>query len=117
MATIGIKELRDSLTRVLRRVEAGERIEVTRAVKLADLEDDVEPDPDELLAGCSLIDADIAVLRQAAALASRSLRTLDAVHLATAIRVSPDVFVTYDRQLGRAARAAGLHVEAPGAEA
>lgn len=30
MATLGIRELRDSLTQVLRRVEAGERIEVTR---------------------------------------------------------------------------------------
>ena len=30
MATMGIKELRDTLTQVLRRVEAGERVEVTR---------------------------------------------------------------------------------------
>ena len=30
MATMGIRELRDTLTSVLRRVEAGERIEVTR---------------------------------------------------------------------------------------
>lgn len=30
MATMGIRELRDTLTSALRRVEAGERIEVTR---------------------------------------------------------------------------------------
>jgi len=30
MATMGIRELRDTLTRTLRRVEAGERVEVTR---------------------------------------------------------------------------------------
>ncbi len=30
MATIGIRELRDTLTHVLRRVEGGERVEVTR---------------------------------------------------------------------------------------
>lgn len=30
MATIGIKELRDTLARTIRRVEEGERIEVTR---------------------------------------------------------------------------------------
>ncbi|MCZ7588331.1 MAG: type II toxin-antitoxin system prevent-host-death family antitoxin [Gaiella sp.] len=30
MATMGVRELRDTLTQVLRRVEAGERIEVTR---------------------------------------------------------------------------------------
>jgi predicted nucleic acid-binding protein len=92
-------------------------VEVSRAAKLAELEDDTEPDPDALLAGCTLVDVDLVVLRQAAGVASRSLRTLDAIHLATAIRVSPDAFVTYDRQLGRAARAAGLRLEAPGAEA
>lgn len=30
MATIGIKELRDTLARTIRRVEGGERVEVTR---------------------------------------------------------------------------------------
>ena len=90
-------------------------VEVTRAVRLADLVDDAEPDPDAQLAGCTLVDVDLVVLRQAATLASRSLRTLDSLHLATALRVSADTMLTYDRQLGRAARAAGLHVEAPGA--
>ncbi len=89
--------------------------EVARAVKLAELEDDTEPDPDALLAGCTLVDVDLVVLRDAAALASRSLRTLDAIHLATAIRVSPDTVLAYDRQLVRATKVAGLHVEMPGA--
>jgi prevent-host-death family protein len=44
MATMGIRELRDSLTRVLRRVEAGERVEVTRDGRpiavIAPLDDD-----------------------------------------------------------------------------
>ena len=30
MTTIGIKELRDTLTRTIRRVEAGDRVEITR---------------------------------------------------------------------------------------
>lgn len=89
-------------------------VELTRATRPAELEDDREPDPQAVLEGCSLVDVDLVVLRQAAALASRSLRTLDSIHLATAIQVVPDVLVTYDRQLARAALAAGLRVEAPG---
>lgn len=88
-------------------------VELTRATRPAELEDDRE-DPQAVLEGCSLVDVDLVVLRQAAALASRSLRALDSIHLATAIQVVPDVLVTYDRQLARAALAAGLRVEAPG---
>ena len=90
-------------------------VEVVRAVRLAELEDDAEVEPDEVLAGCTLVDVDLGILLNAAALASRSLKTLDSIHLASAIDARPDVFVTYDRQLGRAAQVAGLHVEAPGA--
>ena len=55
-----------------------------------------------------------------AATASRltpaGLRTLDAVHLATAlaIRSDLDAFVTYDDRLAEAARAVGLPVVRPG---
>jgi hypothetical protein len=43
------------------------------------------------------------------------LGTLDAIHLATALAIGPalEAFITYDRQLGRAAAAAGLRAEAP----
>ena len=90
-------------------------IEVTRAVRLAGLEGDLEHELFELLAGCTLIAVDSDVVRSAAALASESLRPLDALHLATAMAVAPDVMYVYDRQLGRAARKVGLRVEAPGA--
>jgi predicted nucleic acid-binding protein len=45
------------------------------------------------------------------------LRTLDAIHLATALSVRSivDAFVCYDRRLGEAATAAGLTVLSPGA--
>ena len=45
-----------------------------------------------------------------------ALRTLDALHLASALVLEEtlEAFVTYDRQLGAAARAAGLPVVAPG---
>lgn len=41
------------------------------------------------------------------------LRSHDAIHLATALRVGADVVITYDEGLAQAARAAGLRVLAP----
>ena len=91
-------------------------VEVTRAARLAELEEDIEPDPENVLAGCTLVDVDVAVLRSASGLATAALKTLDAIHLATAIGVGPDAMLVYDRQLVRAARAAGVRVESPGAQ-
>jgi predicted nucleic acid-binding protein len=44
-----------------------------------------------------------------------ALRTLDAIHLATAMALAPglDAFVTYDDRLAEAARALGLPVIRP----
>lgn len=43
-----------------------------------------------------------------------SVRSLDAIHLATALRVHPlTSFVTYDKRLADAARTAGLTVDVP----
>jgi predicted nucleic acid-binding protein len=44
------------------------------------------------------------------------MRTLDAVHVATALSVAPDVdtLVTYDRRMAEASRAAGLTSLSPG---
>ena len=55
------------------------------------------------------------VLLAAGELEPAQLRTLDAIHLATALRVEQELdgFITYDRQLGDAAVRAGLSVEAP----
>jgi predicted nucleic acid-binding protein len=89
-------------------------VEIARAIRVAGAVDDVETDVNELLEGCAIVEADSDVLRLAAALADPGLRTLDAVHLASALRAGVRRFFVYDRQLSRAARAAGLHVEAPG---
>jgi predicted nucleic acid-binding protein len=58
-------------------------------------------------------DADIA--RQAATIGPVSLRTLDAIHLASAVRLGAvvDAFLTYDDHLAVAARSAGLTVVRP----
>ena len=42
------------------------------------------------------------------------LRSNDAIHLAVAIRLGADEFITYDRELTEAARTAGLTIFAPG---
>ncbi|TCC40766.1 type II toxin-antitoxin system VapC family toxin [Kribbella speibonae] len=43
-----------------------------------------------------------------------AVRSLDAIHLATALRIQPlTSFVTYDKRLADAARIAGLAVDAP----
>jgi predicted nucleic acid-binding protein len=52
---------------------------------------------------------------QAAALTPASIRSLDAIHLASALELGPELaaFVTYDARLAEAAAAAGLPVVAP----
>jgi len=59
------------------------------------------------------LDADLA--GQAGSIGPPMLRTLDAIHLASAVRLTPalDAFVTYDDRLAEAARAAGLPVVRP----
>lgn len=56
-----------------------------------------------------------AILDAAARLGPVSLRTLDAIHLATALDLGDDLegFVTYDERLASAARANGLVVVRP----
>ncbi|GGH35979.1 type II toxin-antitoxin system VapC family toxin [Microbacterium album] len=41
------------------------------------------------------------------------LRSNDAIHLATALRIGADELITYDSELAGAARAAGLRVSSP----
>lgn len=55
------------------------------------------------------------VLTDAATIGNPGLRTLDAIHLATAAALSQEVtsFVTYDRRLAEAAAGIGLAVDAP----
>ena len=62
-----------------------------------------------------LVDVDRRILDRAAGLAPAELRSLDAIHLATAIEVrgSVDAVVTYDARLGAAARVHGFTVIAP----
>uniref|UniRef100_A0AAU3GQ63 Ribonuclease VapC n=1 Tax=Streptomyces sp. NBC_01401 TaxID=2903854 RepID=A0AAU3GQ63_9ACTN len=59
------------------------------------------------------MDAGVRILAQTVKPAT--VRSLDAIHLATALRAHPRLtaFVTYDKRLADAAREAGLPVEVP----
>ncbi|MGH3867492.1 MAG: PIN domain-containing protein [Pseudonocardiaceae bacterium] len=66
-----------------------------------------------LLERFDLVETDRSLYREAGLLPGRHLRSLDALHLAAALRVDADVMVTYDRRQADAADAAGLPVLAP----
>ncbi len=70
---------------------------------------------DLILRSVITLDIDEGIARAAAALRPTNLRTLDSVHLATALGLlgELDAFVTYDDRLAEAARAAGLPVVRP----
>lgn len=57
-------------------------------------------------------------IKDAAAVVSGKVRSLDAIHIASAERLGPKLtaLVTYDNRMAEAARAAGLPVAMPGAE-
>jgi predicted nucleic acid-binding protein len=67
------------------------------------------------LHGVSLLGVSDAILDQATSLAPAGLRSLDAIHLATALSVRDDlgVLLTYDQRLGDAAAELGLAVMSP----
>lgn len=68
-----------------------------------------------VLARCDRLDIDERVRADAAVLTPTELRSLDAIHLATAVEFVSDLeaFITYDKRLGESAAAAGLTVVAP----
>jgi predicted nucleic acid-binding protein len=68
---------------------------------------------ERVLDGIALVPIDDGILREAATL---GLRTLDAIHLSTALSLRPDVgaMITYDVRQSRAASALGLEVAMPG---
>lgn len=68
-----------------------------------------------VLSRLALIEIDEAVVRTAAALQPAELRTLDAIHLATALSLGQDlgVLCAYDIRIAGASAAAGVEVVAP----
>jgi len=89
------------------------KVETTRAIR------QVEPtkglaELNSALEEIVLVAVTETILRRAANL-EPALRSLDAVHLATALDVGAEAMIVYDRRLADAARGYGLTVLSPGA--
>lgn len=71
---------------------------------------------EEELSSVTLILLEAPVQKLAGAIGLPRLRSLDAIHLASALSIGdyPEAFVTYDDRLADAARALGLNVLTPG---
>ncbi|MGH3672156.1 MAG: type II toxin-antitoxin system VapC family toxin [Pseudonocardiaceae bacterium] len=90
------------------------RTEVVRAV--------ARTDPDavhlaiELLAAISVVELDVSLADQAARLDPAELRSLDALHMAAALRLGPALgsMISYDERMVDAARRHGVAVAHPG---
>jgi predicted nucleic acid-binding protein len=73
-----------------------------------------EAQAQRLIEGMTLRPIDQSVIAVAIGIDPVGLRSLDAIHLATALSLEGlDVFISYDERLNEAALAAGLRVESP----
>ena len=88
-------------------------VEVARATKLANPSEEVQAEVDRLLSSCMLVAVSASLLRASRELTSVTIRTLDAIHLASALRVEADELLAYDHRLLVAASAQGLPVITP----
>lgn len=81
------------------------------------LREDMSEYVDELIFGKVLIPLDEEVLVTAETIAPPAVRTLDAIHLATAVRLADagelDALMTYDKQLAAGARRHNITVLSP----
>ena len=90
------------------------RVEVLRTVRRVDSAENTLRDAEQVLERVSFVDLNEPLLADAASLKPPSLRSLDAIHLATALSLDGlDALVTYDRRLRDAATDAGLTVASP----
>lgn len=89
------------------------RVEVPRALARAGIRN--APDPARILGRLDLVRVSDRVLDGAARIEPAEVRSLDAIHLATAQLLGRDLgpFVTYDERMARSAVALGLRVVAP----
>ena len=93
------------------------RTEVLRAVGRTDSA--AVPTACQLLDAVSVVEMDAELADEAAEIELQTLRSLDALHLASALRISTAIgaLITYDERMLTAAQARGLSVERPGRSA
>jgi predicted nucleic acid-binding protein len=86
-------------------------VEVTKAVARAN----PTADPQPVLAVLAFVELDADLARVSAATGGPDLRSLDAIHIASAARLGPELagFVTYDARQASAARSLSLDVLSP----
>lgn len=91
------------------------RVEVLRALRRSGSGVGSRRRATEVLDRIALLSLDHAILDAAADLGPPELRSLDAIHLATALSVGVDLagLVTYDERLATAAARSGIDVWAP----
>lgn len=92
-------------------------IELHRAARRSAASDTAADRAGDVLAELDLVRMDPQVIDLAGRLEPPTLRSLDAIHLASALVLEggPSEFIAYDRRLNMAANAAGLKTSAPGA--
>lgn len=67
----------------------------------------------ELLASVDIVEPSRSLFHEAGLLPGRLLRSLDALHLATALRMEVDEVVTFDQRMSEAAQGMGLAAVSP----
>ena len=106
---------RELLGRPERISSALARVEMLRALRRANAPQETLKRAEAVLDRIALVPLEELVLHAAAALEPEGLKSLDAIHLATALSVDGVIaMATYDRRLLAAAAAAGLPAISPG---
>ena len=90
-------------------------VEVLRAVRVAGLGGEGARRAREELDEADIVEVDRELLETAVSWTSAQVRSHDAIHLASALRVGAREMLVYDRRLAEAAESAGLEVISPGA--
>lgn len=90
-------------------------IEVSRGLRRRFAVDEIADHDARALAGVAGFPISYEVVGVARRIGSPLLRSLDAIHCATALVAQADVVVTYDTRLIEAAASCGLRTESPGA--
>ena len=90
-------------------------VELLRAVRIADRTGVGIARARVRLEEMLLVDVDRDLLDDAVTYTSAHVRSLDAIHLASAVRIGARRMLVYDRRLAEAAEAAGIEVLHPGA--